>query len=464
MPLNDTIQHTITLGGATLGLRSLNIPIVAAVLTTDQGLAWDTIYPGALVASTGPGDFLADLEALGVLATEPLHVAMVDMFSQRNPAGQQLAPLEVLLGRRATPQAQVETTTVDAFEAGTYTITITHTPGATVTAFPVAANTDEATTAGDIRAAITGIPVTASGAGADAVLTADEAGVPFLVAVTHSATPSNISNLSTTPNVGIGEDIAAWRLENDRWYFMLETTMSPGVVTTAAQAIEVISAPNKFGGFQTVDPLVLDGASTVDLISLLGTAGLNLTRSMIAWGPVVTDHRMFATIGKAAGLLPGAAGFEPQTLASVTGTVHSASETASLEKKFAHWVEQYEDTDPPISDTRGSQMLSGVFADLAWLVDDLVVRVQVRVHQALRNSNTPYVGGDVVVDAAIRGALLERADVLDVSTIEVTVPPASEQSGANALARIMDGVQWSVDALGKARIVIIFGKVGQGGQ
>lgn len=463
MPLQDIIKHTITLGGATLGLRSLNIPIVAAILTTEQGTAWDNIYPGQLVASTGPQDFLTDLKALGVLTTEPLHVALVDMFSQRNPAGQQLAPLELLLGRRATPQAQVETITVDAFEGGNYTITITHTPGATVSEFIVPGNTDEDTTAGDIRSAITGIPITASGAGPNAVLTADEAGVPFLVAVTHSATPANISNINTTPNIGIGEDIAAWRLENDRWYFMLETTLSPGVVTTAAQAIEVISAPNKFGAFQTNDPLVLDGASTLDLISLLGPAGLNLTRSFIAWGPVVTDHIIFATIGKAAGLQPGAAGFEPQTLASVTGTVRTNSETASLEKKFAHWVEQYLDTDPPTSVSRGSQMLNGVFADLAWLIDDLVVRVQVRVLEKLRNSNTPYIGGEATVDGAIRGALLERADVLDVGSIEVKVPPASSQSAGNVVERRMDGVEWSVDALGKVRIVVIFGRVGVGG-
>src|SRR5690606_4313853 len=105
---------------------SLTIPLCdAGVLTVDQAAAWDDEYgAGVDVVSLGPDTWLDAITDLGFVSGDDLYVALSDMFSQRF-SGQQSAPDEILLARRATPVAMVRTVTVgDSAGAGDYTITI----------------------------------------------------------------------------------------------------------------------------------------------------------------------------------------------------------------------------------------------------------------------------------------------------------------------------------------------------
>ena len=63
----------------------------------------------------------------------------------------------------------------------------------------------------------------------------------------------------TIANVGIGEDQALWDLEDNRWFFLLETTRSSGVIQTAAEVIEASSSPRMLVA-QTDDALAQTGA------------------------------------------------------------------------------------------------------------------------------------------------------------------------------------------------------------
>lgn len=470
MPLPDFITSTIILASPPLGVPSLTIPLGAAVLTAPQNAAWDAEYGASVdVISVSPSTWQDVLSVLGVLTGEDLQVALTDMFSQRVD-GQQSAPDEVLIGRRADPVAQVWTATVNAFEVGTYTVTIgglswTGTPS---TDFNVPGNTDEPTTASDIRAAINAgsVPVTASGAGNDIVLTADNPGVPVTVSVTHSATPANITAVLTTANVGIGEDIATWRAQDDRWYFLVETTHEPGVIQAAAETIEALSR-NRIFVPQTHDALAQTGASTADLASTLGSAGLGLTRTAIRWDPDGGQFQDWAIVGKAGGFLPGAFNWVHQSLASVIGVgLPELTNTAVLETKRYSWLERYDAPVPPETSTRGGKMLDGTFIDLAHLVDDLNLRIQIRVYGSLQDNNTPYRGGEDTVRATITGALNERAGppgqgALVEGSITVTVPPADEQEDIDRLERRYAGVVWTAQTQGFVNNVVITGYLEQ---
>lgn len=458
MPISDFITSTVIYASPPLGLPSLTLPLVAAVLTVAQDTAWDAAYGAAVdVVSLAPDTWADALVALGVTAGEDLQVALTDMFSQRFE-GQQSAPDEILLARRSTPVAQVVTAEVIGTTVGDFTITIV--AGGVTTDYVVAFDTDQDTTALALRAAINGgtQPVTASGAGSDVVMTADEPGVPFQVSTTHSVTPADIDSVTTTPNNGIGEDIGVWRLQDDRWYFLLETTRSSGVIQFAAETIEAL-ARNRLGVFQTSDALAQTGASTADLASVLGSAGLGLTRTALVWHDDDDQFVDFALVGKMAGFLPGDPNWVHQSLASVTGIgAPELTSTTTLESKRYTFLETYGAPVPPQTSTRGGKMLDGNWIDIVHLVDDLNLRIQIREYGALLNGNVPYNGGEGTVAAALQGALNERAGppgraALVEGSIVVTVPAASSQTDTNRLERRYAGVTWSALAQGKVNII-----------
>jgi hypothetical protein len=474
MPIDDFITQTIVTGSAPLGLPSLLIPLCAAVLDTDQNTAWIAEYTDDVdVVSLSPSTWAAALLALGVTAGDDLYEALTDMHSQRLPDGRQSAPDEILLARRSTAVAQVRTATVAIVAgAGNYTTTINGVD------FVVAFSVDANTTATAIRAAINApapgavnfVPVTASGAGAAVVLTADEAGVPFTSDAEHSTTPGDYTIANTTASNGIANDIATWRAQDDRWTFLLETTRSSGVITTAATTLAALTR-RRLLVCQTDDALAQDGGSTADLASLLGSAGLGLEDVVVYYHDDDNEFADWAIVGKVCGAgLPGDYGWVHVGLQSVTGlTASQLTSTTALAAKRYNWLESYDATVPPTSSTRGGRTLGNSPVDIVQLIMDLNLRIPVRLYERLRNGNVPYTGGEPTVEAAIRQALGERTGppgrgALVEGSIVVTVPPASEQTSEDALARLYDGVEWAATAQGKLEAVNIIGTLSQGGE
>lgn len=463
MPISDFITSTIVTQSPPLGLPSLLIPLVAAVLETDQNTAWTAEYGASVdVISLAPDTYGPALLALGITAGDDIYEALTDMHSQRIN-GQQSAPSEFLLARRATPVAMVRTAVVNAATAGNFILTINGTD------FTQALSVDEPGTATAIRALVNAgdEPVTASGAGANVVLTADVAGIPFTSSATHSTTPASFTITTTTPNTGIDTDIAAWRVEDDRWTLFLETTRSTPVITTAASTLEALSRP-RLAVFQTDDSLAQDGASTADLASELGSAGLGLTGALVIWHPDDDEFVDFGIVGKICGAgLPGDVGWVHQSVASVNGvSAPTLTSTDNLITKHYSFLEEYTAPVPPTSSFRGGRMLDGSPVDIYQLVQDLNLRIQIRGYQALRNTNTPYNGGEPTAEAAVRGALGERTGpageaALVEGSITVTVPASTDQEDADALARIFRGITWGALAQGKLEAMDITGSLEQ---
>lgn len=473
MPL-DFISVTTLFRSPPLGLPSLTIPLCdAGELTVAQAALWDAAYGASVdTVSLAPDSWQDAIEALGFVTGDDLQIALTDMFSQR-VSGQQRAPDEIILARRQTPVAMVRTVTVVTYEAGTYTVTIggLNYTGTTSTDFNVPGNTDEPTTAADIRSAINAgsVPVTASGAGADVVLTADEPGVPFTVSVTHSATPANISEALTTANVGYPEDIANWESKDPRFYFVLLLSRSSGDIQAAAEAVEALS-PNRLLVAQTDDANAQTGASTIDLASTLGSAGLGLTRTALVWHGDDTQYVDWALVGKMCGFDPGVPNWVHQSLASVTGMsapVLATTGIIALEAKRYTFLESYTAPVPPVSSTRGGKTLGGDWIDIVHGVDAINMSMQILVYgNALRDASQPYFGGEPGVQGAMLGVLSSFEGgpgqaFLVAGSSAVTVPDASTQDDADRLNRLYSGATWTARAQGKVNAVDITGYLEQ---
>lgn len=466
MPL-DFISTTVKYRSPPLGLPSLTIPLCdAGVLTVDQAAAWDAEYGADVdVISLAPDSWQDAIEDLGFVTGDDLHDALTDMFSQRLN-GQQRAPDEILLGRRATPVAHVVTVTIASQVAGDYTITING------TSFSANEGT-ESDTATLLRSDINASdePVTASGAGANVVVTADEAGVPFTITSTHASTPAAITQVTTTANVGYPEDISTWRDQDDRWYFLLLLSRTSGNIQAAAEAVEAISTPsNRILVAQTDDSLAQTGASTDDLASVLGSAGLGLTRTVLIWHDDDTQFVDWALVGKICGFDPGVPNWVHQGLASVTGMsapVLSTTGITALENKRYTFLERYTAPVPPVASTRGGKTLGGDWVDIVHGVDAINMALQIRVYgDALLNANQPYRGGEPATRGAILGVLSSfegqpGAAFLVAGSSVVTVPDASTQLEADRLNRLYDGVEWTATAQGKVNAVNITGYLEQ---
>jgi hypothetical protein len=464
VPINDFITVTTRYRSPPLGVPSLTIPICdAGVLTVDQAAAWDDEYGADVdVVSLGPDSWQDAIEALGFVAGDDLTVALTDMFSQRVD-GQQSAPDEIILARRATPVAMVRTAIVAGGASGNYTITING------TAFTTPFDTDFPGTATDLRTLINAgtEPVTASGAGANVVLTADVAGVPFTSSVTHSVTPANMTITTTTPNVGYPEDLANWESQDARFYFVLLLTRVGAEIAAMAEVVEALS-PNRLLVAQTADSLAQTGASTADLASELGSAGLALTRTVLVWHDNSDQYVDWALVGKMCGFDPGVPNWVHQSLSSVTGiSAPVLTSPSTLETKRYTFLESYTAPVPPQSSTRGGKTLGGDWIDIIHGTDALNMTLEIRVYgDALLDANQPYRGGEPGVKGAIHGVLSSfmgspgTAFLVTGSAI-VTVPDASTQLEADRLARLYRGVTWSATAQGKVNSVIITGYLEQ---
>jgi hypothetical protein len=461
MPL-DFITTTTLTRSPPLGLPSLTIPLCdAGVLSVDQAAAWDAAYTADVdVVSLGPDSWQDALTDLGFIAGDDLLVALTDMFSQRVD-GQQSAPDEILLARRATPVAMVRTATLGAGAAGNYTIIVNG------TSYTTAYNASLTQTATDLRALINAdadAVVTGTGAGANVIITADEAGVPFTSSVTHSTTPANITIASTTANIGYPEDITTWRAQDDRWYFLLLLSRSAGEIQAVAEVVEALT-PNRLFVAADNDAGMASGSDTDNIASVLGDLGL--TRVVVHYHNNVDQFTEWGLVGKMCGFEPGVPNWVHQELASVTGLTLTAAETTALEAKNVSWLERYGAPVPPQTSTRGGKTIAGEWIDIVHLVDAINMSIQIRVYgDSLLNANQPYRGGEPSVTSSIHGVLSSFSGApgtagLVLGSAIVTVPDASTQSEDDRTDRHYAGVTWSALAQGKVNSVAITGYLEQ---
>lgn len=447
MSLDRIANITINLQERPIPLAGFGIPLIAALLTSPQSSAWDTEYGASTdVAEIAVDTWQGALESLGVSSSADLYVALLDMFSQDEQ------PETVLLGRRATAVAQVVNVSIDAATDGTFTVTVNgtdYTYAASGTTADVIR--DALVTAVDADPAVSAV----AGAGDTLDITASVAGVPFTLSTGHSSTPASISSSETTANVGLGDDIGDWRAERDDWYFLLETTRTPGVVQYAAETIETM---RKLFVTQSSDADA-QTASTTDIGYLLGPLGLNMNRTSVWWNDNDDQFVDAAIVGKMAPKDPGAETWANQTLSSVTG-IEPTSASNLIAKRYS-WLETF--TAANFAMTQEGTVASGQFIDLIRGRDWLHNLIQIRIVQALRDApKIPYTDeGADIIGSVIRGALAEAAakGLVDADTIVVNVPPKSQQTATDIGNRRLAGITFSATLLGAVHTLDITGNL-----
>lgn len=452
MSIDRIISVTTRIAPPPVSLANFGIPMVAAILTGPQGTAWTSAYGADLTVEVTPATWQSTLTALGVTSSEDLFVALTDLFSQ------ELGPDLVLLGRRATPVAQVVEVDISGTDDGSYEITLTGAAfGSETFSFAAVGQTADQIEAALISAVNGGtLPITAAaGTGDQLTLTADEAGVPFVTGV--EAPSDNLTATVATASTGIVEDIALWRAERDDFYFLLETTRSSGVIGAAAEIIETL---RKLLVAQTDDANAQSGGSDADLASVLGPLGLNLSRTALVWHDNDDQFVDFALVGLQASKQPGSSTYANKPLVSVTGIVPTSDTT--LDAKHYTWLESFPAQGAAM--TMGGYVCSGLFIDLVILRDWLDNLIQVRFFEALRaNEKIGYQSGAPVLRAVLNGALLTAAapdvDGIEASSIQINVPLASQQSSTDRGNRHYPGITWGATLTGAVHTLDITGNL-----
>lgn len=455
MPLSDIINLTINLEPAPIPRAGFGIPLLLGVLPAVAVTAMIALPGSPLTVELTPATFKTTLASLGLVSSDEIFRMFVALFGDDTRQ-----PTIALLGRRATPVAQVRTVTVNTAEAGTYTVTINGDDAVFVAvAEAVTAIRDALVTA--INALTQ--PVTATPASTDEiVLTADEAGESSTLAVTHSATPANITFVVTTPNVGVQEDFAAIKLERDDWYATLLLERTSGQIREASSFIET---ENKIYIAQT-DDSTAQAASTTDIGAELNA--LARVRTAVVFNDDDLEYVDAAWAGRMLPSDPGSETWAFQRLRGVTGFIPTSS--TNLASKKYNWLESFVSGSFSMMAGGflagagfGGTMADGTFIDLVRGRDFLQNELEIALLELLRDEpKIPYTSaGGTQIEGVIQGVLEDGVTqgIIAPNTAVVTIPVPEDQSSTDKGNRFLDNITWGATLQGAIHSMEITGNL-----
>lgn len=424
MSLDDVVNVTISIESAAVSLPGFGIPMLLGVHSE---------WGERLRYYTDTAGMLAD----GFLATDQIVIDAGVIMSQ-NPRPQRFA-----VGRRATPVAQVVRVTVTGNADGTYTIALNSNTLNGSVDFSYAAVGKTIT---EIRDALLGLinagtePVTAAAVSTNAIdLTADVAGIPFLVGLT--APSSGMTQASQTANVGIPEDLAAIIDYQPDWYGLLITERDDQHLITAAKAIE--SVRRQFAG-QSNDPAIVSGPydsgdTSTDVASFL--KGLGLARTHIWFHEDDTEALAAAVFGRMLPTIPGNATWKFKELVGVTARAYTDNELANIKSKSANGYRPLAGRKTTFEGT----VAMGEFIDVIHGADKLHSRIQALAFGTFMSSpKVPYTDPGIgQLEGASRTAVEEstREQFIAKDPAPVFTSPlaADITSGDKATRRLVGG-------------------------
>ena len=270
--------------------------------------------------------------------------------------GQQLKPVDVLIGKRTAPVAQVDTFTVATLADADYTVTLN---GTAFTYNPTgvpATKTEVADALMDLINAGSE-PVTAA-LGGEApdqtlVLTADIAGDGF----TAVATTANLTLAHTTPNHGVADDLLAiWQSGNlgKSWWALVLTSRTEADIL---QAAGWVTSYKRFLVACTADAGVI-AATTTDIAAQLET--LAYDRVMFLYSADQAKIPEAAWLGRMLPLDAGSAAWAHKPLTGIAADELTDAQIANIESKKAN---HYTET-AGVGTTYPGMVASGEWADI----------------------------------------------------------------------------------------------------
>ena len=386
----------------------------------------------------------------GFLATDPEYQEALALLSQAAEAGGRTPP-DVLIGRRAAAVAQVITLTLVYDAAGNYSVTIGQLGMASIAIGPIPQNTDGPTTAADLAAAINGNAtlaaiLTAAPVGSDVTLTSDVAGIPFTAAPTATGGAAALTGATTTPNVGVAEDLAAIDAGGFEWYLTLLTSRTKREQVEAAIWTEGFVKP-KILFLQSSEAALLTAAYDVaqpyaDIGSEL--KALNLHRTALVYASSDTNYAAAAWAGARLPTDPGQQTWALKRLVAVLAETLSATAfnflTGTKEAPTSGKNVNVYQSLGQISVMMRGQMASGRYIDVQRFADYL--RNQVEISHGNLVFGADKVPFDTVGLALIEAAITEplvaaklAGTLADGEQIIVQMPLISQISQADRTNR-----------------------------
>ncbi|NIQ92450.1 MAG: DUF3383 domain-containing protein, partial [Deltaproteobacteria bacterium] len=388
-----------------------------------------------------------------------------DEYKAANAAFAQTPRVEkVKIGVRATPVAQIQTLDFDAdfvtgnnidLEINEVAITTvpfngTHAQTLTDLAAEIQLNSDVST------ATVTGAR--------QITITAQKAGVPVAltnIAVTGGASQANGSTTTTTPNVGVTEDLNAIVLNDDEWYALVLTSRDADEVELAAAWIE---AQAKIFFTASDDVNIKDALSTTDIAYILNSK--NYDRTAVVFNEAPSDFIDAGWLGYGLSQDPGSITWKFKDIAgAVVSSLTATERTAVLNKKANLYTEI-----GGIDMMEEGTMAGGEFIDVIRGVDWLTARMQENVFGLLVNSKKiPYTNAGIAqvegkvrtsLDNAIRQSVL-RANVEKYNGLPyfLDVPTVNEIAANDRAQRLLPDIEWEADLAGAIHKVTIKGRV-----
>lgn len=430
MSLDNVVNLQISRSAAAVSRQGFGTMLILGTsITTEWG-------SDRVRAYTKAADLLDD----GFDSSDPEYKAALVAFSQT------LKPTRVLVGRRLTAVAQIVTITPVATNSFLFTVEIND------TTFSFTSDSD-ATAAEIVTGLSTAInggsePVTASGS-TTLILTADDAGVPFSTTLSL-----HLTAVTTTANVGVGEDMAAISEINDDWYALVLTSRDPQTIMTAAAYIE--SVPKIYLACSGDAGVI--AAGSVDIASLLKAKSYARTAYLYSGNQAAMPEA--AWLGGQLPEQPGSNTYKFKTLVGITADDLTATQYSVAKGKNANIYT----TVGGAGMTEEGVMAVGEFIDVIIGIDWLHSNMQADVFQVLRdNKKVPYTDAGV---ASIESTIRNRLRLATIAGIlaedpapVVTVPDVADVPSEDKAARLLQGVSFAATLAGAIHAVTITGNV-----
>jgi Protein of unknown function (DUF3383) len=395
---------------------------------------------------------LTALADLGFTSSDPAYVAFQAAVGQPGRR-----PSSIDIGRRTAPVAQVETFTVTGTTDGSYSAVI---DGVTYS-FAASGSTNDQIRDGLISAINVSTHLTAASTGAGTfTVTADVAGVPFVVGDLTAPTPATLTSDDTTPSNGIYDDLTAIRAAGSTGYGI-------HLADSIDDADEILEAARWAAsdqacviGAQADDVNMLDSVATSDIAYRL--KALARQRCMVLYHALNAEHVMAGWLGKQLSTQPGMTNWVWQPVTGFTADSLTNAQVAALRVKYGNWYElmgaSNQCFDGRVSDgnyidtIRGADKLK---ADIGSDIVDLFTSAE----------KIPYdEQGLEQVRARIETSIRAQRGFVKQETIQVLAPSftSAEEEGrsgvllsdSNIADRTFTGFKWRATLVGAANNVV----------
>lgn len=410
-PISDVVDVVVTAESASVQAPGFGKALVLATHTK-------------FAERTKQYSSLSGLLADGFQTTDPVYLAAAAYFSQEP------APRFLKVGRRQADSVTI--TVVTAANSTAYTITVNG------TAFTITSDSDATTSeiATALRAAINGgsEPVTASGSGADVILTADVSGAGF------SAVPSGTRMTTAAPSAltTIAADLAAIvEYDTDFYGLILADRASADMQAGAAWA----SANKRLLFAATAEANAVDttvGSDTTTLPAILKAAGYDRALTLYH-ASAATNFIDAAAAGWVLSKDPGSYTFALKTLIGILTSTLTPTQRANAKAKNLITYEER----AGVNQTSSGKMASGKNVDQIhgrdWLSSVIAVNIFTLLSSVYKVPFTDEGIGQIEQAAKQAGALGIARNYL--SEYETSFPALADISVSDKTARILDGAE-----------------------